>query len=274
MTNNVEPTHRPRRRHEQVDRAHALEAAASLPSPHDTTAMHRGGAGPPLVCLHGFGATWHAWEPVLPALERHHDVLAVTLAGHAGGPPVEGEPDEATLTDSVERAMDEAGFEAAHIVGHSIGGYVALQLAVRARARSVVAFAPAGGWASERDTPSGEPPDYASVLYQEAERSPQLWAVARSMLMDVGLADAAHALPLIARAMQGGWTLDAERIACPVRIAWGTEDECLPWPAAAARFRTDWLPNAEYVELERMAHCPHIEAPSATAQVILEFTRP
>ena len=274
MTNNVESAERAGSRLELVNRAHALEAAASLANPEDMTAMHRGGYGPPLVCLHGFAGTWEAWEPVLPALERHHDVLAVTLAGHPGGPLVEGEPAEATLADAVERSMDEAGFEAAHIVGHSIGGYVALQLAARARARSVVAFAPAGGWASERETPSGEPLDYASVLYQEAERSPELWAVTASMLMDVGLADAAHALPLIARAMQGGWTLDAERIACPVRIAWGTEDECLPWPPAAGRFRTDWLPNAEYVELERMAHCPHIEAPSATAQLILEFTRP
>ena len=43
--------------------------------------------------------------------------------------------------------MDEAGFETAHIVGNSLGGYVALQLAARGRARTVVALAPAGGWA-------------------------------------------------------------------------------------------------------------------------------
>jgi pimeloyl-ACP methyl ester carboxylesterase len=49
------------------------------------TASHRGGSGPPLVCLHGFLDTWRTWELVLPALERHHDVLAPTLAGHAGG---------------------------------------------------------------------------------------------------------------------------------------------------------------------------------------------
>ena len=43
--------------------------------------------------------------------------------------------------------MDEAGFETAHPVGNSPGGYLALQLAARGRARSVVALAPAGGWA-------------------------------------------------------------------------------------------------------------------------------
>ena len=107
-----------------------------------------------MVCLHGFTDTWRTWELVLPALEREHDVLAPTLAGHAGGPPIEGEINDAVLADAVERAMDEAGFETAHFVGNSLGGYLALQLAARGRARSVVALAPAGGWA-EGDDPTG-----------------------------------------------------------------------------------------------------------------------
>ena len=48
--------------------------------------------------------------------------------------------------------MDDAGFETAHIVGNSLGGYMALQLAARGRARSVVALAPAGGWAKGDDS--------------------------------------------------------------------------------------------------------------------------
>ena len=83
-------------------------------------------------------------------------MLAPTLAGHAGGPAIEGEVTDAAIADAVERAMDEAGFETAHLVGNSLGGYIALQLAARGRARSVVALAPAGGWAvgdeSFRDT--------------------------------------------------------------------------------------------------------------------------
>jgi pimeloyl-ACP methyl ester carboxylesterase len=95
----------------------------SLLSRRVFTPLHRGGAGPPLVCLHGFADTWRVWELVLPALERRHEVLAPTLAGHAGGPPF-----EADVADAVERAMDAAGFELAHLVGNSLGGHETAQL--------------------------------------------------------------------------------------------------------------------------------------------------
>ena len=116
------------------------------------TPLHRGGSGTPLLCVHGFTDTWRTWDLVLPALEREHDVLAPTLPGHAGGPPLEGEFSAATLPDALERAMDEAGFATAHIAGNSLGGFLALQLAARGRAESVVALAPAGGWAEGDDS--------------------------------------------------------------------------------------------------------------------------
>ncbi len=98
------------------------------------------------MLLHGFTGSWHIWELVLERLERRYDVLAPTLAGHAGGPPLPAELHPTMLVEAVEAAMDEAGFETAHVVGNSLGGHVALQLAARGRARSVIAFAPAGGW--------------------------------------------------------------------------------------------------------------------------------
>src|SRR3954451_9813620 len=99
-----------------------------------------------MVCLHGFTDTWRTWELVLPTLERRHDVLAPTLIGHAGGPPLEGEASIDRAAEAVERAMDDGGSEPAHLVGNSLGGSLALRLAARGRARSVVALAPAGGW--------------------------------------------------------------------------------------------------------------------------------
>ena len=111
------------------------------------TPFHRSGTGSPLVCLHGFMDTWRTWDLVLATLERRHDVLALTLPGHAGGPSTDERSNTAAFVDAVERLMDAAGLGLAHLVGNSLGGYVAFQLAARGRAASVVAFAPAGGWA-------------------------------------------------------------------------------------------------------------------------------
>jgi pimeloyl-ACP methyl ester carboxylesterase len=244
-----------------------------------------------MVCLHGFLDTWRIWELVLPALERRHDVLALTLAGHAGGPPIEGALTEATLIDAVERAMDAAGFETAHLVGNSLGGYVALRLAERGRARTVVALAPAGGWAPGDDffgellrfqralhdmVVAAAPHAEAILATREGRRRatryqtvnyehipPELLA---HQLRGLAAADAA---PLIEHALHYRWSLDAEGIACPVRIVWGTEDQLLPWPRAAIRYCTDWLPHAEWVQLDGVGHCPQLDVPLETAQIIL-----
>jgi len=259
------------------------------------TASHRGGSGPPLVCLHGFMETWRTWELVLPALERHHDVLAPTLPGHAGGQPIAGEVGDALVPDAIERAMDEAGWDTAHLAGNSLGGYAALQLAARGRARSVVAFAPAGGWAADdaswretlalqarlRDEAAAAAP-HAEAIVATAEgrrRATRLITtgfehipaelLAHQML---GVARCEGAEAMIEHALRAGYRLDAERIACPVRIVWGTDDRLLPWPSAAARFRDDWLPRADWVELEGVGHCPQLDVPLVAAQLILGFT--
>ena len=107
------------------------------------------------MCVHGFTDTWRTWELILPSLERCHTVLAPTLIGHAGGPPLTGEPSDHAALDAIELAMDEAGFETAHVVGNSLGGYLALKLAERGRADSVVALAPAGGLGEAGTSRSG-----------------------------------------------------------------------------------------------------------------------
>ena len=257
------------------------------------TPEHRGGAGPPLVLLHGFMDTWRTWELVLGALERRHDVLAPTLAGHAGGPEIEGPVTDDTLADHVERAMDAAGFATAHIAGNSLGGFVALRLAARGRARSVVALAPGGGWADE---------SYKALLAFQKELIAQLRATASQAVaftatpagrrratrlltvnyehipaellvhLHLGAAAAPRLLEMVDHAARGPWRLDAEHIACPVRIVWGTEDALLPWPSAAARYQSDWLPHADWVILDGVGHAPQLDVPLETAQLILGHT--
>lgn len=247
-----------------------------------------------MVCLHGFMDTWRTWELVLPALERRHDVLAPTLAGHVGGPAFEDAVGQAGIVDAVEWAMDDAGFEAAHLVGNSLGGYVALQLAARGRATSVVALAPAGGWAKGDDL-------YPAITRRQAEmhRGLQSAALAAEALVSTlrgrrsvtepttvafehipaellahqvrGVA-ACDALAMIDCALREGYDLDAEHVTCPVRIVWGMSDRLLPLPVSAVRYRRDWLPTADWIELDDVGHAPQLDVPLEAAQLILDFT--
>jgi pimeloyl-ACP methyl ester carboxylesterase len=259
------------------------------------TPSHRGGSGSPMVCLHGFTGTWRAWELVLPALERQHDVLALTLPGHAGGPPIGAEVTTDEVLDTLEAAIDEAGFGSAHLVGNSLGGYLALRLAARGRAESVVALAPAGGWAagdeSFRETLARFTawqdllrviaPQADAILRTAAGRRRATEVIAASFehipteliahQMN-GTANCPGTAALIATGLREGYTLDAERIACPVRVVWGTDDRLLAWPSTAVRYARDWLPHADWVELDGVGHCPQLDVPLETAELILGFT--
>ena len=87
----------------------------------------------------------------------------------------------------------------------------------------------------------------------------------------LGLATCEAAARLDDDAIRVSWELDPAAIACPVRIVWGTEDRLLSWPAAAARFRSDWLSHADWVELDGVGHCPQLDVPLDAAQLILDF---
>lgn len=76
---------------------------------------------------------------------------------------------------------------------------------------------------------------------------------------------------MVEYAIREGYALQPERIDCPVRIVWGTEDRLLPLDSAAAGLRT-WLPQADWIELEGIGHCPQLDVPLEAAQLILGFT--
>jgi pimeloyl-ACP methyl ester carboxylesterase len=258
------------------------------------TRAHRGGSGPPMVCVHGFTDTWRTWELVLPALERNYDVLAPTLAGHAGGPAIDGEASGHLLADALEGEMDRAGFETAHVVGNSLGGYVSLQLAERGRAKSVVALAPAGGWAPGHDSYK-DALDYftgmqetvkAAVPYvDEIVATPEGRRLVTQYITTnfehipadllthqmIGVARCEGLRPLLELGRREGWPLDPARIGCPVRVVWGTADKVLPWPDAAVRYRDESLPDADWVLLDGVGHCPQLDVPRETAELILGF---
>lgn len=87
----------------------------------------RAGQGTPIVFVHGMGSSAATWAKCMAALQASHEVVAVDLLGH-GGSPVPDDPDEYTR----DRALDDLDdvlatlAEPAVLVGHSLGGYLAL----------------------------------------------------------------------------------------------------------------------------------------------------
>jgi pimeloyl-ACP methyl ester carboxylesterase len=247
-----------------------------------------------LVLLHGFTDTWRTWEPVLPALERRFEVFAPTLAGHAGGPPfADGGASDEAIVEALESLLDELGWEAPAVAGNSLGGFVALRLAQRRRARSVVAIAPAGGWV-DGDPAIAETLRYframAPMVREAAPRAHEIAATPegrkRATVAYASNADhvstdlvanlirgaaACDSDPLIAFAEREGWQTEPEGITCPLRFVWGTEDQLLALPDAAARYRAEF-PHAEWIEIAGAGHCPQLDHPTETAELIAGFS--
>src|SRR5258708_20200413 len=108
--------------------------------------LERHGAGAPLVWLDGIGHRRQAWGAVLDRLTPHRDVILVDLPGHGESPPLRlaGRPAVEALLDKVVGLLDELALERPHVAGNSLGGRLALEAGVIARAATVTAPSPAG----------------------------------------------------------------------------------------------------------------------------------
>jgi pimeloyl-ACP methyl ester carboxylesterase len=248
----------------------------------------------PLVLIHGFSGIPAMWEPMLPALQERFDVRPLGLAGHFGCAPFPEGADigAKSLFDALEQDMDEAGFETAHICGNSLGGWAALELANRGRARSCVAISPAGGWEQgskqeRRLTPLFKR-EYATAVWANKRREriflrPRLRKLAFRDIVEhaermtprqaadilQGSAECPIYWDLFEALASGGPPKNFDGITCPSTIVWGTKDRILPLKGYSERIRR-LVPQAEFIELEGAGHSPMIDEPERLVQIISE----
>jgi pimeloyl-ACP methyl ester carboxylesterase len=102
-----------------------------------------------ILLIHGMGSASTAWQPILEDLESVFTVVTVDLPGHGLTPMDETQPmDPKALASSVLATMQSLGFDRFHVVGNSLGGWIAFELAAMTPSPviSVTGLAPAGLW--------------------------------------------------------------------------------------------------------------------------------
>jgi len=251
-------------------------------------AYTRAGDGPPLLLVHGVGLTRGSWEPVLPELTTSFDVIAVDLPGFGETPalPPGVVSSPAAMAARVMELLDEIGVERPHVVGNSVGGWVALELAQARPVSSVTLLSPAGLWRSRT-------PFYCRVSLRTtrvlARLAPRLlgWSVrnrlarhlvfrqthgrpramspesARATILGMGTCPG---FPPVMRATAGVRYTALRPIDAPVTVAFGDKDLLL---LRGQSRHLDQLPAHTVVaELPGCGHVPMGDDPAAVTALI------
>jgi pimeloyl-ACP methyl ester carboxylesterase len=247
------------------------------------------------VLLHGVGATWRVWTPVLPLLETRHTVFAPTLPGHRGGARLADGviPSVQALVEGVAQELDRLGIDRAHLVGNSLGGWIALELARRGRALSVVVFGSAGAWRSRLRLAGLVTAMRLSVVLLRiiarwadpiSRRRWMRWSLLHTQVAhpdrvapeelaeDIrSSVDAPVVAPLLRTIGEHPFTYLPEEANRPIRVVWAEEDRILPFRHYGLPLLQQ-LPGAELVRLPGAGHIAMRDEPEEVARLILEVT--
>jgi non-heme chloroperoxidase len=237
--------------------------------------------GTPVLFLHGITDSQRSWEPVLPLLPHSIRAIAVTMRGHGDAErPEAGYRAEDYAADAIE-LLDQLGLESVVLGGHSLGTYVAAQIAIEQPQR-VAALVLAGAPGTPADN-ALLPEVAAAVAKLDDPIDPtfvrEFQASTTERPLAPGLLDTfvEESLKLPAWTWRAAFAdmmrIDlSERlgdIAAPTLLVHGVED------AIASSREQKWLlaqlPDARLVSLERTGHAPHWERPERYATELATF---
>jgi pimeloyl-ACP methyl ester carboxylesterase len=251
------------------------------------------GSGPPIVFVHGLGGAWQNWLEQLPDLARDHRCIAMDLPGFGESPmPAEEEVSISGSGRLVVGLLDELGIDEAVVVGNSMGGFVALEVAVQAPERvSKLVLVSSAGLSTEK---AKRRPLVAGARMLQLGAA---WVAAHSetlakrprarKLLAGGVMKYPDKLPapLVAEQIRGSGTpgfVDAldelltyrlrERlgeITVPTLIVWGESDRIVPVKDAKEFEKT--IEDARKVIFDDTGHVPQLERPEAFNAELREF---
>ncbi|MFJ1969452.1 alpha/beta fold hydrolase [Streptomyces sp. NPDC087903] len=272
-----------------------------LDTDEGTLRYHEAGDGPPLLLLHGSGpgvTGWRNYRHNLPELARHFRCLALEFPGFGVSDPTEENPMVAA-PKAVLRFLEGLGLDRVDVIGNSMGGYVAVGLAV-ARKDLFGKIVTIGGVGRNILTPA--PSEGLNLLMEFAENParPALVQWLRSMVHDprlltdelveerwlsatepatleasrriYGREAMAAMLAAQAHSDQPIWAA-LHKVTAPTLLTWGRDDRVTPLDNALLPMRT--IPKAELHVLPDCGHWAMIEQKAAWESAVLAFlTRP
>jgi 2-succinyl-6-hydroxy-2,4-cyclohexadiene-1-carboxylate synthase len=254
--------------------------------------VEKAGDGPPLLLLHGFTGSAAGWGPLAAAWAPFFTTLSVDLPGHgrsASPAEVAAYTMAATVADLVA-VLDRKGIPRAHVLGYSMGGRVALALAVAhpERIGALVLDSASPGLADAGERAARVAADAALAERIEREGVPAfvdywealpLWAGQARLSADARAALRAGRLqnnPVgLANSLRGLGTGSQSPLwdrlgdlACPTLLVAGYDDAKF---SDLARRRAEAIPNNELLLVHNAGHAVHLEQPAVFARLVRDF---
>jgi pimeloyl-ACP methyl ester carboxylesterase len=272
---------------------------------HDTVVLHgrriayrRTGSGPAIVLLHGIAGRGSSWDAVAQRLAADHDVIALDLPGHGDSDPPVGDFSTGAYACTLRDLLTVLEVESATIVGHSLGGGIAMQFSYqfpeRVQRMVLVSSGGLGREVSPLVRAAGLPgselvvPVLASAPARFAGRAlgAALSAVGRppdTDLREAGLAVGSLADPGTRRAFLGTVRslMDArgQRVSAtdklylaediPTLIVWGARDSIIP--VAHGRAAAEAMRGSRFELFEAAGHFPQLDEPDRFALLLRAF---
>lgn len=253
------------------------------------------GQGQPVLFLHGMGGSWKDWAPTLPFLSRSHQVMAIDFPGFGESDAPEVDYSIAWLTEITEKFLQARLFDSVHVVGHSMGALVAINLAARpnSRVKKLVVvdavgigdkaeflshvltkkiMGPESRWetiegvlkeglrAQIDDFIRGQKPKTSREFFESLPRSP---------FTDKAILPMTPAVQLSAGIMDFDIRPKLAKIKQPTLILWGAKDPVAP-PQDALLLKNQ-IPQASLLILPGCGHTPMQGQPALFNQTLKQF---
>lgn len=242
-------------------------------------AYDRRGEGTPLVLLHGYPLDHHLWDEVVPLLQNTFDVIVPDLRGFGESTLGDSSPNMEDYASDIAGLLDTLNIQRAAIVGHSMGGYVALAFArlypdrvsgLGLVSSQVLADPPdrkEGRYKSAADVSENGIGSVVESMAPKFTADPRLQAFARESMELQQPAAYIAALKAMAERLDSTSLLSSFQF--PVVVVHGDADALIP--IDRAREVKAALPQTHLIEIHRAGHMPMREAAQETAQALKQL---